>query len=48
MYIREKSGLNDIPEDKRSKVYSLAWDRGHSSGYAEVYNELVSLVDLFN
>jgi hypothetical protein len=46
-YIKEISGLNTIPEDKRSKVWSLAWERGHSDGYGEVYNNLESLVELF-
>lgn len=46
--IREDSGLNDIPEQYRDKVYSYAWERGHSSGYSEVYNCLCDLVEIFN
>lgn len=46
-YIQDESGLNSIPEQYRSKVYAYAWDQGHSSGYYEVYNYLISLVDIF-
>jgi hypothetical protein len=48
-YIKEVSGFNKyIPEDKKSKVWSKAWEDGHSSGYHEVYLHLVGLVDLFS
>lgn len=46
-YIREKSGLNTIPEQYRDKVYSYAYQQGHSSGYCEVYNYLLELVYIF-
>lgn len=46
--IKEDSGLNDIPEQYRNKVYSYAWEQGHSSGFGEVYNYLCSLVNIFN
>jgi hypothetical protein len=45
--IKEDSGLNDIPEQYRDKVYSYAYQQGHSSGYSEVYNYLLDLVDIF-
>ncbi len=45
--ICDESGLNDIPEQYRDKVYSKAWQDGHSGGYIEVYNELLDLVALF-
>jgi hypothetical protein len=31
---------------KRHKAFDLAWDRGHSNGVEEVYNEFCDLVDL--
>ncbi len=46
-YIQEEAGLNNLPKDKRSKVWNLAWERGHASGFYEVYQNLVDLVDLF-
>jgi hypothetical protein len=45
--VKEDSGLNDIPEQYRSKVYSYAYELGHSSGYGEVYNYLCNLVNIF-
>ena len=48
-YIREESGLNSIvPEQYRSKVYSLAYEDGHAYGYYEVYIKLENLVDIFD
>jgi len=47
-WMKENSGLNDIPEQYRSKVYSLAYERGHSSGYYEVMNNLLDLVHIFD
>jgi hypothetical protein len=31
---------------KREKLFAKAWDRGHSSGFYEVYNTALDLVDL--
>lgn len=31
---------------KRHKAFDLAWDRGHSNGLEEVYNEFCDLVEL--
>ena len=45
--IKEDSGLNTIPEQYRDKVYSYAYQRGHSSGYGEVYGYLCDLVNIF-
>lgn len=36
-------GLADHP--KAEKIFSYAWEKGHSSGYHEVYVELRDLVD---
>ena len=46
--IRDDSGLNNIPEQYREKVYSVAWNNGHSDGYISVYNHLCELVEIFN
>ena len=46
-YIKQSSGLYDIPEQYRSKVYSLAYENGHSDGYYSVYYKLCDLVDIF-
>lgn len=47
-FIKDYSGLNDIPEMYRGKVYSIAYSDVHSYGMAEVYNKLTSLVEIFN
>lgn len=47
-YIKELSGLNAIPKEYRDKVYSKAHANGHSGGYHEVYNDLCSLVEIFD
>ena len=36
-----------VPIKYQSKVKSLAWERGHSSGYSEYYIQLLSLVEIF-
>lgn len=46
-FICEESGLNNIPEKSRGKVWSKAYQDGHSSGYYSVYQELCELVELF-
>ncbi len=45
--VKEDSGLNDIPEQYRDKVYSYAYEQGHGSGYSEVYHYLHNLVEIF-
>lgn len=40
----EEAGITGNP--KADKAYSLAWDRGHSCGYSEVFNELLDLAEL--
>lgn len=37
-------GIENNP--KRFRLFELAWDRGHSSGYYSVYNEACELVSL--
>lgn len=46
-YIKQSSGLYNIPEKYQSKVYSLAYENGHSDGYYSVYYKLCDLVDIF-
>lgn len=47
-YVKDLAGLFDIPEQYQANVWSLAYQRGHSSGYSEVYTNLVDLVEIFN
>jgi hypothetical protein len=47
-FIKIESGLTTkVPEKYRDKVYSYAWERGHSCGYSEVYIHLCDLVNIF-
>lgn len=39
-------GISGHP--KRDKMYSLAWEYGHSGGLAEVYDYALNLVELMN
>jgi len=41
----EYVGLLNHP--KANKIWSYAWEQGHSSGYSEVYNVLLGLTELF-
>jgi Fic family protein len=45
--------INDLFEEfgvgdnaKRHKAFDLAWEKGHASGYSEVYSEFYDLVEL--
>jgi hypothetical protein len=38
------ASVEDNP--KAEKVFSIAWEKGHSSGFSEVYNEFTDIVDL--
>lgn len=38
-------GYGDLPSSVISALESEAWDRGHSHGYSEVFNELRSVVE---
>lgn len=47
-FVKIDSGLTTkVPEKYRDKIYRIAWDRGHSCGFTEVYNYLVELVEVF-
>ncbi len=46
--MKEESGLNKLPEANRAKIWSLAWENGHSSGYSDVYTHLCDYINLFN
>ena len=46
-YIWNVSGLNAIEERFREKLWSKAWERGHSAGYYEVYIVLCDLLEIF-
>jgi len=47
--IKEDSGLNSLVfnEKIKGKIWDYAYQKGHSSGLGEVYNELCDLVDIF-
>lgn len=47
-FIKHEADLDSVPEQYRAKLYSYAWERGHSSGYSEVYGCLEDLVAIFN
>src|SRR5665213_3569308 len=36
-----------VPEKYANKVYSCAWDRGHSNGYYEVLGVMYGLIEIF-
>jgi hypothetical protein len=47
--------FDDMAEDlgytnhpKRSKFETICWQKGHSSGYSEVYNVALDFIDLIN
>lgn len=47
-FLKKDSGFYEyIPKEKQNKVWNYVWQQGHSSGYSEVYNYLLDLVDLF-
>lgn len=47
-FVKEEAGLNSVvPEKYRDKVYSKAYEYGHSSGWSEIYNYLLDFVDIF-
>ena len=39
--------LEHLPEWQKDKLYDIAYQRGHSSGYKDVFYELQVLSDLF-
>lgn len=47
-YICMEAGLQDIPEQYRSKVWNKAYQDGHSEGHIGIYDNLVELIDIFN
>ena len=48
LFIKKQADFNIVPLQSQNKVYNMAWERGHSSGYYGVYQELCELVELFN
>lgn len=46
-YIKEKACLDAIPEQYQSKVYAKAYSNGHSEGWYGVYQQLTSLLEIF-
>lgn len=46
--IKDHSGFNThVPEQYQDKIWNMAWDYGHASGYYEVYNQLNRLIEIF-
>lgn len=45
--LNSKAGLRIVPGKYREKVISLAWERGHSGGYSDYYDNLSSLIGIF-
>jgi hypothetical protein len=39
--------LIDLPLWQRNRIWDLAYEHGHSSGYSEIWNELIDLAYLF-
>ncbi len=46
-FIMDVAGISIVPQQYRNKVYSKAYDNGHSSGFYEIYLELNSLIEIF-
>ena len=45
----KRDALDDVGlfgHPKAEKAFNMAWDRGHSAGYSEVYSELQDLAEL--
>lgn len=45
--VKEEAGLDMVPKQYRDKVWSHAWENGHSAGLSEVHGCLVELVEIF-
>lgn len=43
----EYLSFTKVPEQYRSKVYSVAYDRGHAYGSNEVFSVLQDLISIF-
>ena len=46
-FIREYSGLNNIPEQYRDKAYTAAYVLTHSGYHVEIYKKLLILIEIF-
>lgn len=46
-FIKDRTGFERVPEQYRAKVWHLAWDLGHSSGYNSVKYYLDHLIEIF-
>jgi CRISPR/Cas system CSM-associated protein Csm4 (group 5 of RAMP superfamily) len=47
-YIKKAAGLRNFNQAQQDLLWYRAWDKGHSSGYSEVYNCLCNLVEFIN
>lgn len=46
-FIKEEAGISIVPQQYRDKLYSKAYEDGHSNGFYEIYNCLHSLIEIF-
>lgn len=46
-FIKQQSGLYDVPVIYQEKVYQKAYESGHSEGYYEIFLKLKRLTDIF-
>jgi hypothetical protein len=46
-FIMEEAGIKIVPQQYRDKLYRKAYEDGHSNGFYEVYNCLLSLIEIF-
>lgn len=46
-FIKEEAGISIVPQQYRDKLYSKAYEDGHSNGFYEIYIQLTSLIEIF-
>lgn len=46
-YLEIITGYDKVPEQYKAKVWSIAWEDGHSNGWVEIYQVLHKLVGIF-
>ena len=47
-FLKNNSDLSNVPKQYRDKVYSYAYEQGHSDGYYSVFNKLNELCEIFS
>jgi phenylalanyl-tRNA synthetase alpha subunit len=46
-FVKNKADFYSVPEQYQPKVWSKAYQDGHSHGYSSIYNHLVELIEIF-